>query len=151
MFVPISTSGEVRPTTPTPTPETGRPVKAGTVRSALAASGEGRGTPAPGAGYALTIAHRAVADLAFAHEHDRHDVELGVALVAAKRASQVGRGPTLGDVRVVLELFGLASAPVVDHRLAKPFAGLAHSYAIQRAFVDAVTSEQLGLAESGAS
>jgi hypothetical protein len=70
-------------------------------------------------------------------------VELGVALVAAKRASLVGRGPILDDVQLVMDLFALRTTPVVDRDLTAPFAGLAHSYAIQRRFVDAVTREQL--------
>ncbi len=48
----------------------------------------------------MTIAARECAKLTFEHEHDRHDVALGVGLVAAKRASLIGRGPQLGDVRV---------------------------------------------------
>ena len=87
----------------------------------------------------MTLAEHECADLhvaGIAH----HDLVVGVGLVAAKRASLAGRGPTVYDVRVVLELFGLrehASAATPD------FAGLAHSYAAQRRFVDAVTEEQL--------
>ena len=32
---------------------------------------------------------------------------IGIGLVAAKRASTVGRGPTLGDVHVALDYFSL--------------------------------------------
>jgi hypothetical protein len=126
-----------------PVPELARPPKPGLQRSASRLSGAGHGTPAPGEGFALTIAQREVAKLKFAHEHDRHDVETGVALVAAKRASLVGRGPILSDVQTALDIFGLRDAPVVDHELCVGFAGLAHSYAAQRRFVDAVTDEQL--------
>jgi hypothetical protein len=127
----------------TGTPEFARVPKAGLQRSALKSTGRGQGTQAPGEGFALTIAERECARLDFEHEHDRHDVALGVALVAAKRASLVGRGPQLSDVRVALELFGLRAGQVVDHAAAQHFAGLAHSYVAQRRFVDAVGDEQL--------
>ena len=68
---------------------------------------------------------------------------IGVGSVAAKRASLVGRGPTLGDVHVAMDLFGLRTASPVSRDTAAPFRGLAHSYPAQRRFVDAVTPTQL--------
>jgi hypothetical protein len=91
----------------------------------------------------LTIAERECAKLNFEHEHDRRDVILGVGLVAAKRASLIGRGPQLGDVKVAMDLFGLRGAPSIDHQLSAPFRGLAHSYVLQREFVDAVDGTTL--------
>lgn len=127
----------------TETPELSRVPKAGLQRSPHVSTGRGLGTQAPGEGYALGIAHREVARLSFEHEHDRHDVEVGAALVGAKRASLIGRGPMLGDVRVALGLFGLVEGAIVDHALAAPFAGLAHSYVAQRRFVDAIADDDL--------
>lgn len=127
----------------TATPEFSRIKKPGLQRSAIVAAGQGQGTQAPGEGFALTIAHREVAKLDFEHEHDRHDVEVGIGLVAAKRASLVGRAPQLGDVKVAMVLFALRDDSVVDHHLAGPFVGVAHSYAAQRRFVDAVSNEEL--------
>jgi hypothetical protein len=127
----------------TSTPEIGRKPKAGLQHSLRPVPGAGHGTPAPGEGFALTIAQRECNKLSFHHSHDRADVELGVALVAAKRASIVGRGPILADVHVAMDLFGLRSTPVLEREHTSAFAGLAHSYAAQRRFVDAVTSEQL--------
>jgi hypothetical protein len=86
----------------TQTPEIGRRQKPGLERSAIRPEGRGFGTPAPGEGYALTIAHRECAKLTFEHPHDAEDVTVGVSIVAAKRASLIGRGPTLGDVQVAL-------------------------------------------------
>ncbi len=128
---------------PTPTAEIGRPKKAGLERSPKRLSGLGRGTNAPGEGYALTIAERECQKLEFARSEDRHDVTAGVAAVAAKRASLIGRGPTLGDVRAAMDLFGLRATSPVTREATKPFSGLAHSYAARRRFVDAVTAEQL--------
>ena len=127
----------------TEVPELARVPKAGLQRSPHVPTGRGLGTQAPGEGYALGVAHHEVAGLTFEHEPDRHDVEVGIALVGAKRASLIGRGPQLGDVRVALGLFGLVEGVIVDHALAAPFAGLAHSYAAQRRFVDAIADDDL--------
>jgi hypothetical protein len=134
----------------TGTPEFSRTPKAGLLRSLPASGQAGRGTQAPGEGFALTIAARECAKLRFEHEHDRHDVALGIGLVAAKRASLIGRGPQLGDVRVAMNLFGLRGASIVDHELSAPFSGLAHSYVAQRRFVDAVDGDQLVAADDTA-
>jgi hypothetical protein len=128
---------------PTPTPEIGRTPKPGLQHSLNPVAGKGLGTPAPGEGFALTIAQRECAKLHFAHSHDRHDVELGVALVAAKRASLVGRGPIPEDVHVALDLFGLRTTSLIERDQTARFSGLAHSYALQRRFVDAVSREEL--------
>ena len=87
----------------------------------------------------MTLAQRECADVHVAGI-DHHDLVVGVALVAAKRASLAGRGPTVYDVRVVLDLFGLRAH---GDATGAGFAGLAHSYVAQRRFVDAVTEEQL--------
>ncbi len=127
----------------TGTSEFSRTPKPGLLHAMPAAGQAGRGTQAPGEGFALTIAARECAKLNFDHEHDRHDVALGVGLVAAKRASLIGRGPQLGDVRAAMNLFGLIGASSVDHQLSEPFRGLAHSYVLQRRFVDAVDGDEL--------
>ena len=141
-FAPVPLAGEVRATVPTAPAELARTPKAGLQRSPTPPSGPGYGTPAPGEGYALTIAHHILASFNFEDEHDRHDVELAIGLVAAKRASLVGRGPIPGDVRVALHLFDL-EASLVTHAQCVVFSGVAHSYAAQRRFVDAVTVDQL--------
>lgn len=135
-FSPVSRSGEVRPTEKTATPEIGRVKKAGLLRHPP--TGPLSGTQAPGEGFALSLAERECASLHVAGiEH--HDLVTGIALVAAKRASLAGRAPTVYDVRVALDIFGLrdGDTPRGD------FAGLAHSYVAQRRFVDDVTEEQL--------
>jgi hypothetical protein len=126
----------------TATPELARAPKPGLQRSSRPPSGTGYGTPAPGEGYALTIAHRVLSAYSFEVEPDRHDVELGVGLVAAKRASAVGRQPIPGDVLVALEAVGITTSTVSSAQ-SEPFRGIAHSYAAQRRFVDAITTDQL--------
>ena len=142
-FSPVTQAAMVRATMETGTAEFSRPPKPGLLRALPVAGKPGRGTQAPGEGFALTIAQRECAKLTFEHEHDRGDVALGVALVAAKRASLVGRAPQLGDVHVAMDHFGLRDASVIDHVVAKPFAGIAHSYVLQRKFVDAVDESEL--------
>jgi hypothetical protein len=127
----------------TGTSEFSRTPKPGLLHAMPVAGQAGRGTQAPGEGFALTIAERECAKLTFDHEHDRRDVILGVGLVAAKRASLIGRGPQLGDVRVAMDLYGLRDAPSIDSQLSEPFRGLAHSYVLQRRFVDAVDGDEL--------
>jgi hypothetical protein len=133
----------VRATMETDTAQYSRPPKPGLLRAVPVAGKPGRGTQAPGEGFALTIAQRECAKHTFEHEHDRGDVALGVALVAARRASIIGRGPQLSDVQVAMDLFGLRDAAVIDQVVAKPFAGIAHSYVLQRKFVDAVDASKL--------
>jgi hypothetical protein len=134
----------------TATPELGRARKPGLEHSAHRVSGTGLGTPAPGEGYALTIADRECKKLSFDHHEDLHDVIVGVAAVAAKRASVVGRGPTLSDVHVAMDHFGLRTTSPVSRATTTPFRGLAHSYAAQRRFVDAVSAELLTTGANGA-
>jgi hypothetical protein len=51
-----------------------------------------------------------------------------VALVAAKRASLIGRGPILADVHVAMDLFGCVRRRSSIATIEARFAGLAHSY-----------------------
>jgi len=134
-FTPVPQSGEVRSTMNTETPEIGRTPKAGLQRRMSDAAFSG--TPAPDAGYALTLAHHACADLHAPAGVSHHDVEVGVALLASALASQAHRGPTMKDVRGVVSSLGLeqASSDAWPH-----FAGVSHSYAAQRRLVDDVAS-----------
>jgi hypothetical protein len=132
----------------TGTSEFSRTPKPGLLHAMPDTAQVGRGTQAPGEGFALTIAARECEKLTFEHEHDRHDVALGVGLVAAKRASLIGRGPQLGDVQATMNLFGLIGVSSIDHRLSEPFRGLAHSYVLQRQFVDAVDGDELVATEA---
>jgi hypothetical protein len=136
-FSPVTRSGEVRLTVATATPEIGRAKKAGLLRHVPSIAGAG--TQAPGEGFAMTLAERECAEL-HVEGVDHHDLVVGIGLVAAKRASLAGRGPTVYDVRAALDHFGVRSPDSGDGAV---FAGLAHSYVAQRRFVDSVTEEQL--------
>lgn len=142
-FTPVPAAGEVRPVMATPTPEVGRVPKPGLLRPTHLEAGPMLGTPAPDSGFALTIAHRVIGRRAFERDADRHDVELGVALVAAKRASLVGRGPVVGDVDAALGALGLAGDGAVGASQSARFAGVAHNYVAQRELVDSVDAATL--------
>ena len=130
----------MRPTVSTPTPEIGRAKKPGLLGAPQGPRGIGQGTPAPGEGYAYTLASRLCEELTFENPHDRADVECAIALLAAERASAIGRGPTLEDVQLARARLELNSE-LVTHEHALEFAGLAHSYVAQRRFVDAMTTD----------
>ena len=139
-FAPVPEAGAVRPTVPTQPPEIGREKSPGLLRHVPRTPGR-YGNPAPNEGFAMTLAAREVAGLEVEHAHDREGVALAVGLVAAKRASLIGRGPTPGDVERAMELLGVVS-PVTTES-ARRFRGLGHSYAAQRDLVDSVSDADL--------
>ncbi len=139
-FAPVPEAGEVRPTVATQPPEIGREKNPGLLRHVPRTPGR-YGNPAPNEGFALTLAARAVEELEVEHAHDREGIALAVGLVAAKRASLVGRGPTRGDVERAMALLGVTSP--VTGEVARRFRGLGHSYAAQRDLVDSVADADL--------
>jgi hypothetical protein len=144
-FVPAAEAGSLRRNVPGASPEIGRPKKAGLLGAPTATGGSGRGTPGPDAGYALTVTHQLLESVDLPTSVDRHDVEVGIALLSSKRAGLVGRAPTRTDSEVALDLFGFRSATsdqvIADRK--RRFSGLAHSYSAQRAFVDGVSDAAL--------
>ncbi len=119
----------------TQNPEIGRAPKIGLLGAPRVISGPNAGTPAPNEGFAFTLAERELAKFKFKHEHDRHDVVTGVALLAGKRASEIGRAPTVKEVLAIMAEFGFTGAKISAAQCGV-FAGLAHSYSAQRNFVD---------------
>jgi hypothetical protein len=103
------------------------------------------GSPAPDAGYALTLAHRFHDRLEVVRPETTHDAEAVAAEVAIKRAGLFGRAPVLADLELAFALFGwLGGAPadlVEWRRLA--VAGAAHDYNKRRAMVDRVNEDVL--------
>jgi hypothetical protein len=91
------------------------------------------------------LAARALHHLNLAANESHHDLEAGIAALAAKRAALVGRAPCASDVEVALDLFDLRtenSSNVVAQRTER-FSGVAHSYFALRRFVDAVPESAL--------
>ena len=98
------------------------------------------GSPAPDAGYALTLAQRFHDRVEVASPETPHDAEAVAAEVAMKRSGIFGRAPVMADLELAFTLFGwLGGAPadlVEWRRLA--VAGAAHDYSQRRALVDRV-------------
>jgi hypothetical protein len=111
-------------------------------RSPVVETGTGVGNQAPGEGFALTLAEREVHERGCVNHHDAHDLATALALLAAKRASLVGRGPARSDVVAAWTVLGLPQG-AVSHQQCAPFRGLAHDYFAQRRFADAVSADTL--------
>ena len=146
-FVPISEADQVRPARHLHVPgawTTSRPAE---LRTPTALRGPSVGTPGPDAGFALRLVRRFAHDLRLTEGEDEHDVLVGVALIAARRAALYGRAPSIYDVQLALALWGfLVDGPqdlIAARRRA--FASVSHDYVTQRALVDAVPEESLRL------
>jgi len=129
------------------TPEPWSPTRPAELAPAVALEGRGVGSPGPNQGYALSLAHRFHSTLVLTPGEAAHDVEVGAALVACKRAALFGRAPSIHDVRLALTWFGFlapASSELVAFR--RPlFSAIGHSYVAQRALVDLVPEATLRL------
>ena len=146
-FVPIAEADQVRPARHMHVPgawTTSRPAE---LVVPAVPRGRGVGTPGPDSGFALRLANRFAHHLRLAEGESEHDVLLGVALVASKRAALFGRAPCVHDVRFALNLWGfLDQVPgelLAERRAA--FSSIAHDYVAQRRLVDAVPEETLRL------
>ena len=105
------------------------------------------GSPGPNQGFALTIARRLGHDAVLSTGEDLHDVEVGVAAIACRRAAMFGRAPSVHDVRLALGIFGYldtADSQLVEVRRAR-FSGVGHSYPLVRNLADTVPAATLVL------
>lgn len=148
-FVPIAEHDQVRPAFRLATPHRWTPTRPAEVRVPRHATSPLMGSPGPDQGYALRLAHRFEPRLVLMAGEDLEDVELGAALLAARRAGSFGRAPCAHDLRAVLALWGfLTDQPpgeLVEERT-RAFKGVAHDYHLQRALVGRVPDETLRLA-----
>jgi hypothetical protein len=141
-FVPISEADQVRPARHLHVPGSWTATRPAELTTPRALRGRSVGTPGPDAGFALRLARRFAHDLKLTQGEDEHDVVVGCALFAARRAALFGRGPSVYDVQAALALWGfLVDAPpelVAARRQA--FASVSHDYNAQRALVDSIPS-----------
>lgn len=106
------------------------------------------GTPAPDAGYALTLIARLRDGVELAAGEHWADVAAGAAAVGMKRAGLFGRSPVLADVQIGLTVFGFFDerppADLVEWRT-RAFTEISnsHFYMRRRAVVDAVSEDVL--------
>src|SRR6516165_11055052 len=150
-FVPIAEADQVRPARHMHVPGSWTTSSPAELVVPAVRRGRGVGTPGPDSGFALRLANRFAHDLKLVEGESAHDVLLGVALVAAKRAALFGRAPCVYDVRFALGLWGFLGD--ADRRQDTPedrratrkaaFSGVSHDYVAQRALVDSVTEEAL--------
>ena len=147
-FVPIAEADQVRPARHLHVPgawTTSRPAE---FVGPTMPRGKDIGTPGTDSGFALRLAHRFEETLELGEGESAHDVLLGVALIAAKRAALMGRGPCIYDVRFALNLWGFLDGDVAaDVRAERraAFSSISHDYEAQRALVDAVPMETFRL------
>ncbi len=151
-FVPIAEADQVRPARHLHVPgpwTTSRPAE---LVVPTARRGPTLGTPGPDSGFALRLAHRFAHELRLGEGETEHDVLLGVALIAAKRAALFGRAPSVYDVQFALHLWGfLDDAPAaLQERRRAAFSAISHDYAAQRALVDSTPEEILRLSPEDA-
>ena len=152
-FVPVADVSAVRPSIPTPAPETGRPKKAGLLGSPSHGRVRGQGTPGPDGGYALTVTNAVLADWHVNHLSgvDHHDLVAGIAALASKRSGLFGRGPSRSDVETSLRLVGITPhAHSLEATWAPRFAGIGHSYFLLRDFVELVSDDDLRVSPADA-
>ena len=147
-FVPITEADQVRPARHLHVPEAWTTSRPAELRTPTAPKGRSIGTPGSDAGFALRLAGRFAHDLKLTEGETEHDVLLGSALIAARRAALFGRGPTIYDVQVALALWGfLVDNPPEDLVAVRRrvFSAVSHDYVAQRSLVDAIPDESLRL------
>ena len=144
-FVPIAEADQVRPARHLHVPGAWTTTRPAELVVPAVRRGRGVGTPGPDSGFALRLAKRFEHQLRLGDGESAHDVLLGVALVAAKRAALFGRAPCVHDVRLALNLWGFLEDIPAERRVARraAFSGLSHDYTAQRALVDSVSEETL--------
>src|ERR1700677_5217538 len=114
-FVPISEADQVRPARHLHVPGPWTTSRVAELRTPTAPSGRSVGTPGTDAGFALRLARRFAHDLKLTEGETEHDVLLGCALIAARRAALFGRGPSIYDVQLAVALWGfLIDSPPHD-------------------------------------
>ncbi len=152
-FVPIVEADQVRPARHLHIPASWMATRPAELSVPAVHRRAAMGTPGPDSGFALRLAKRFEHDLQLREGEVEHDVLVGVALVAAKRAALLGRAPCVYDVRVALDLWGFLGNPPPDLLASRrvAFSSVAHAYVAQRALVDSVTDESLlaGSLQSG--
>ena len=125
-FVPIAEADQVRPAMHLDVPAIWVPDRPAELVGPTMRKGANVGTPGPDSGFALRLAHRFEHELQLGEGESEHDVLLGVALVASKRAALFGRAPCIYDVRLALNLWGFLVDAPADVRETRSSALLLH-------------------------
>jgi hypothetical protein len=146
-FVPISEADQVRPARHLHVPGSWTTSRPAELHVPTAHRGPSVGTPGPDAGFAMRLARRFEHDLRLGEGESEHDVTLGVALIAARRAALFGRAPCIYDVQFALAIWSFQSDVTPDRQAKRrtAFSSISHDYVAQRALVDAIPEETLRL------
>jgi hypothetical protein len=147
-FVPIAEADQVRPARHLRAPGAWTASRPAELRTPTALKGRSVGTPGTDAGFALRLARRFAHDLKLREGETEHDVLVGCALIAARRAALNGRAPSIYDVQVALALWGFLRDDVAEELVAvrrQAFSSVSHDYVAQRHLVEAIPEESLQL------
>ncbi len=147
-FVPITEADQVRPARHLHVPEAWTPNRPAELKTPTALRGRSVGTPGPDAGFALRLSRRFAHDLKLTEGENEHDVLVGSALIAARRAALFGRAPSIYDVQVALGLWGFLMGDVSEGLLTarrSAFSSVSHDYVAQRRLVDSIPEQSLRL------
>lgn len=144
-FVPIAEADQVRPARHMHVPGSWTTSRPAELTVPEHPRGRSMGTPGPDSGFALRLANRFEHELKLDQGETEHDVALGVALVAAKRAALFGRAPSVYDVRFALNLWGFLEEAPAGLKAARraAFSSISHDYVAQRNLVDSVDEDVL--------
>ena len=144
-FVPIAEADQVRPAMHLDVPAIWVPDRPAELVGPTMRTGANIGTPGTDSGFALRLVQRFHDELKLGEGESAHDVLLGVGLVASKRAALFGRGPSIYDVKLALNLWGFLGDVTADVQasLRALFSSISHDYVAQRALVDSVPEEVL--------
>ena len=146
-FVPIAEADQVRPARHMHVPGSWTTSRPAELTVPEHPRGRSMGTPGPDSGFALRLAHRFEHELKLEQGETEHDVTLGVALIASKRAALFGRAPSVYDVRFALNLWGFLDDAPVDLKASRraAFSSISHDYVAQRSLVDSIDEDALRL------
>lgn len=146
-FVPIAEADQVRPARHMHVPGSWTTSRPAELTVPEHPRGRSMGTPGPDSGFALRLAHRFEHELKLEAGESEHDVALGVALIAAKRAALFGRAPSVYDVRLALNLWGFLDDAPAELKTARraAFSSISHDYVAQRSLVDSIDEDILRL------
>jgi len=150
-FAPIAKEDEVRESYRLEPPAPWRATRPGDLRPGARSMLAGAGVPGPDQGYALGLARRFRDRLVLQAGEHADDVLAGAFAIGLRRASLYGRAPVSTDIELPLVLFGfLGDAPeeLVEVRRAL-FAGVTHSYDLQRALAGKLPDSTLRLTPDG--
>ncbi|MFV1990310.1 MAG: hypothetical protein ACC652_06180 [Acidimicrobiales bacterium] len=147
-FVPQTATNNAQAySSPEHQPEVWVPVRPGEVGTAQPSGGD-YGFQGPDQGFALKVAHALRPEVRLAEGENLADVEYGAVLLATRRASLFGRGPTVHDLRIGYCVFGFLDAEPDRELVAlrdKVFEGLgnAHHYFERREMLAMVPDDVL--------